>query len=222
MSRRVKIYFKSTLELLNVALYGTDRNGCQSEEEKLSFKAMYQLFLENTLFQVQALNHLELILLSRAAWSGHAYETCLSALWKISHITSLLELLFCYFKEMVGFDQLWFPKEKNLPSLYALQKIEYNFVVQMSHLPSPVHLACHQERRDDKLPLSDVAQPWLRWWWLFGWQARENSFGSESQCFLTLHREELKAWSGSQPPILLNFLALASLLLQQYITIYRL
>lgn len=145
---------------------------------------MYQLFLENKLFQVQALNHLEVILLSRAAWSRHAYETCLSALWKISYITSLLELLFCYFKEMVGFDQLWFPKEKNLPSLYALQKIEYNFVVQMSHLPSPVHLACHQERRDDKLPLCDVAQPWLRWWWLVGWQARENSFGSESQCFL--------------------------------------
>lgn len=50
--------------------------------------------------------------------------------------------------------------------------------------------ACHQERHDDKLPLSDVAQPWLRWWWLFGWQAGESSFGSESQYFLTLHREE--------------------------------
>lgn len=63
----------------------------------------------------------------------------------------------------------------------------------MSSLPSPVCLACHQERRDDKMPLSNVVQPWLRWWWLFGWQAGENSFGSESQCFLTLHREEFES-----------------------------
>lgn len=104
MSRRVKNL--NTLDLLNVALYDTDRNWCQSEEEELSFKAMYQLFLENKLFQVQVLKHLELTLLSRV------YETCLSALWKISRITSLLELRFCCLKEIVGFDQLRFPKEK--------------------------------------------------------------------------------------------------------------
>lgn len=70
-SRRVKI-----LHLGSIAC-GTDKNHCQSEEE-LSFKAMFQLFFENKLFQVPALKHLELILLFRA-WSGHAYETCLCA-----------------------------------------------------------------------------------------------------------------------------------------------
>lgn len=177
------------LKHLGSTACGTDKNHCQSEEE-LSFKAMYQLIFENKLFQVPALKHLELILLSRACWSGHAYETCLCAFWKISHATSLLELLLCYFKEMTGFDQHTLLKK---PFFVCTQKIEYNFVVQMSSLPSAVCLACHREGRDDKLPLSDVAQAWVRWGWLFGWQAGENSFGSRSQCFLTLHREEFES-----------------------------
>lgn len=80
------------------------------------------------------------------------------------------------------------------PPLYALQKIEYNFVVQMSSLPSPVCLACHREGGDDKTASKwCMSQPWVRWGWLFGWQAGENSFGSRSQCFLTLHREEFES-----------------------------
>lgn len=153
---------------------------------------MYQLFFENKLFQVPALKHLELILLSRACWSGHAYETCLCAFWKISHTSSLLELLFCYFKEMTGFGPALISWRN--PPLYALQKIEYNFVVQMSSLPSPVCLACHREGGDDKTASKwCMSQPWVRWGWLFGWQAGENPFGSRSQCFLTLHREEFES-----------------------------
>lgn len=152
---------------------------------------MCQLFFENKLFQVPALKHVELIVLSRALleWP-RLWNLPLCFLKDFSYYF----LAWATFLLLQGDDRLWpaLISSRN-PSLYALQKIEYNFVVQMSSLPSPVCLACHQEGRDNKLPPSDVGQAWVRWEWLFGWQAGENSFGSRSQSFLTLHREELES-----------------------------
>lgn len=138
----------NTLDLPHVAL---TKNTAKVKRNWV-LKQCINCFLRINCFKSQ---HSNVILLSRACWSGHAYETCLCAFWKISPTTCLLELLFCYFKEMTGIDELCLLKK---PSLYALQKIESNFVVQMSSLPSPVCLACHREGRDDKLPLSDGAR----------------------------------------------------------------
>lgn len=110
-------------------------------------------------------------------------------------------------------DQLWFPTEK-LSCFVCTAENRILFCCTNVQFAKSCMLSL-SSGKGWSTACNDVAQPSLSWLWLFGWQAGKKFIWLQESVSLLYRGGSLKAWSGPQPPILLNFLALASWLLQQ-------